>query len=58
MSICPKCQRDASVFIVNDDISLCEYCFRLDIHFGVDNLEFHTTSTMGISNGTTTRDEP
>ena len=57
MSLCPKCQRDASVFIVNDDISLCEDCFRLEILFGVDNIEVHNTKTMGVSNGTTTRDE-
>tara|TARA_S200000501_G_scaffold34550_1_gene28681 strand:- start:4105 stop:4281 length:177 start_codon:yes stop_codon:yes gene_type:complete len=57
MSLCAKCKRDAIVFIINDDIALCEDCFRLEIQFGVDNIEVHNTKTMGVSNGTTTRDE-
>lgn len=57
MSLCPKCHRDQTIYIVNDDISLCEDCFRLEVQFGVDNIEVHNTKTMGVSNGTTTRDE-
>lgn len=57
IELCAKCLRSETVYILNNDIKLCEQCFHLEVQFGVDNTEHCNLQSMGFCNGTTTVSE-